>query len=161
MPVCPPSHVLLRVGNTPALFASFFICLSYPYFLPVGIILAIFVFAARRFCSPTFAGFLLVAEAAEAKSGAVHCLLILLLLCYVIREWHCLPCTYAVILKCYCIYIQAVCDCNNEPMRWRNWCNSILWDFTTRPCRSVFFRCDDEEYLFRFITPAFWCAASF
>ena len=42
----------------------------------MGIILAIFVSAAKRFCSPTFAGFLLVAKAAEAKSGAVHVLFI-------------------------------------------------------------------------------------
>ena len=44
----------------------------------VGIILAIFASAARRFCSPMFAGFLLVAEAAEAKSGAVYVLFIFL-----------------------------------------------------------------------------------
>lgn len=44
-------------------------------------------------------------------------------------------------------------------MRWRICRNSILRDFTTRPCRSVFFRCDDEKYVFRFITPAVWCAA--
>ena len=55
--------------------------------------------------------------------------------------------------------MQAVCDCNNEPMRWRICPNNILRDFTTRPCRSVIFRCDDEKYVFRFITTAVWCAA--
>lgn len=54
--------------------------------LRVGIILALFVSAARRFCLPTFAEFLLVAEAAEARNCAVHVLLILLLLCYVISR---------------------------------------------------------------------------
>ena len=44
--------------------------------LRVGIVLVIFVSAARRFCSPTFAGFFLVAKAAELKSGAVHVLFI-------------------------------------------------------------------------------------
>lgn len=44
-------------------------------------------------------------------------------------------------------------------MIWRICRNSILRDFTTRPCRSVLFRCDDEKYVSRFITPAVWCAA--
>ena len=68
--------MLLRVGNSSALFASFFVCLSYPYLLRLGIIPASYVSVARRFCSPSFAGFLLVTEAAEAKSGAVHVLFI-------------------------------------------------------------------------------------
>lgn len=125
MTVCPPPHVLLRVG----------------------IILVIFVSAARRFCSPTFAGFLLVAVAAEARNCAVHVLLILLLLCYVISRkllvtmylYHC----FEVIL-----HFDTGCFwCNDEPMRWRICCNSILRDFTTRSCRSVPFRCDDEKYV--------------
>ena len=125
MTVCPPPHVLLRVG----------------------IILVIFVSAARRFCSPTFAGFLLVAVAAEARNCAVHVLLILLLLCYVISRkllvtmylYHC----FEVIL-----HFDTGCFwCNDEPMIGRICRNSILRDFTTRPCHSVFFRCDDEKYV--------------
>ena len=68
--------MLLRVGISSVPFVTSFVCLSYPYLLRMGIILAIFVSAAKRFCSPTFAGFLLVAKAAEAKSGAVHVLFI-------------------------------------------------------------------------------------
>ena len=161
MLVCPPPLVLLRVGNSPALFVTSFVCLSYPYFLRVGIIPLSFASAAKRFCSPTFARFLLVAKAAEAKSGAVHVLSISLFV--VLRyKWIAL---FIMHLHRYfevLLHLGTGCLwCNDVPMRWRICRNSILRDFATRPFRSVFFRCDDEKYVFRFIMPAVWCAASF
>lgn len=144
MPVCPPPLVFLRVGNSPVSFPSFFICLSYPYFLRVGVIPASFASAARRFCSPMFAGFLLVVEAAETKRCAVHVLFIPLFIVFSYK-W----------IVLYIMNLQRYFEVTLHPNTgclWLQWCANDMADLP----QQHFARFHDTSVLFRDFPLRWW-----